>query len=108
MASKVGRNLGQGRALYIETEYFGGMGTQSAALFDNGSLVWTATHSTFQPEQRRSLLARIIKPSTQPPKSPISQGLEKLGVTQGDEKDEFDMLGLGRYRNLESLGFDYE
>lgn len=108
MAAEIGDMVGDGRVLYVETEYFGGMGGQSAALFDNGTLIWKDAESTFEEVASQSLLTRLFKPSTVRSKSPISEGLAKLGVVATDGKDEFDQVGLGRYRSLEDLGLEYD
>ncbi|MGI8333634.1 hypothetical protein ACRYCC_27105 [Actinomadura scrupuli] len=34
--------------------------------------------------------------------TPISQALRRLGVTKGNHHDEFDAVGLGRYRRTEA------
>lgn len=81
-----------GVLLYIETNYFGGIGGQGAALFRAGESVWKE--------------AQAVSPTPPAGKSPISRGLECLGVTASDGQDEFDTLGLSRYRSLESLGLD--
>ena|SRR6218665_734618 len=79
--------------LYIETDYFGGMGGQGAALFERGTLAW-------KDALRDGEKAQV--------KSPISQGLSRLGVTAADGSDEFDALGLGHFRNMETLGLAYD
>jgi hypothetical protein len=64
--------------LYFETEYFGGEGTQSAIVVDNGKIV-------FGPKQ-----AGI---------GPISEGLRLLGVKKrSSDFDEFAAVGLQRHR----------
>ena len=63
---------------YIETDYFGGTGTQAGILYENG------------------------KPAA--PKSgegTINDLLKELGVWRKPGKDEFDMLELGKYRHME-------
>lgn len=72
-------NYSQGTKLaYVETNYFGGTGTQAGILYENG------------------------KPAA--PKSgegAINALLKELGVRREPDKDEFDMLGLGKYRRME-------
>lgn len=75
---------------YIETDYFGGTGTQAAVLFDKGevhSLYFTddtlQSKSNTLPEQKRAI--NII--------------LEKLGVTKQNYYDEFAAIGLSDFRN---------
>ncbi len=73
---------------YAEADFFGGVGTQQAALWTDGAL-------TFGP-------VSIDEDEPFPPDgSPISQLLRHLGVTRGGHHDEFDALGLGRHRHTE-------
>lgn len=63
---------------YIETDYFGGTGTQAGILYENG------------------------KPAA--PKSgegTVNALLKDLGVWRKPDKDEFNMLGLEKYRHME-------
>ena len=63
---------------YIETDYFGGMGTQAGLLYENG------------------------KPAApQNGEGAINALLKELGVWCKPDKDEFEMLGLGKYWHME-------
>lgn len=76
---------------YVETEYFfGGRGSQSAAVFARGELAFRATLGT-----GADFAAG---------KAPINAALERLGVVASAGSDEFDTLGLARFRSLEDLG----
>lgn len=67
--------------LYFETEYFGGMGTQGAAVFRDGDIV-------FGPQSAEL--------------GPINSALALLGVrTIPPAVDEFETVGLNRYRSVE-------
>ncbi len=66
-----------GRVAYVETEYFGGNGVQSAAVWERGAIA-------FGPKQ-----ADV---------GPINEALRLLGVERTNAKDEFDTVGLGRHR----------
>lgn len=66
---------------YVETEYFGGVGTQAAAVFANGA-------------------PAFIQGETEQPGA-ISEALRVLGVIRGHYVDEFDAVGLGRYRQMD-------
>lgn len=70
---------------YVEAEYFGGTGTQRAALWVEGELalgpLWQGEDETVGPQG-----------------SPISQLLARLGVKRDGYRDEFDAIGLGRHR----------
>lgn len=88
-----------GPALYVETEYFGGMGRQCAAYFENGRLIWWGA----DPRERTSRAELHEKPATGG-KSPINEGLGRLGVARSEDRDEFDQIGLQHFRSLDALG----
>jgi hypothetical protein len=89
LEAAIGAAATDGRLLYIETDYFGGIGGQGAALFEEGALAWTDS----------------VREGTQGQgKSPISQGLSHLGIPPAPGSDEFDAVGLVRFRNMETLG----
>ncbi len=75
-----------GAVAYVEAEYFGGTGTQSAQVWDNGETVLGPLHvAEDEPDPADG--------------SPISQALRRLGVIRGDHFDEFAAVGLGRHRD---------
>jgi len=63
--------------LYFETDYFAGTGHQLAVVFENEMI-------TFGPAKN------VI--------GPINDGLRWLGAKRKASDDEFDSIGLGRYR----------
>lgn len=65
----------------IETDYFGGWGVQSAKLFINNKKVYDKSDEQY------------IKIK------PINDVLKLMGVSCGDKMDEFDTIGLGKYRS---------
>jgi hypothetical protein len=67
------------KVAYIEAEFFGGEGTQSSMVFENGTIV-----SDF-----------IVSANA------INLALQYLGVARLSFLDEFEALGLGRCRNTE-------
>lgn len=68
-----------GPLVYLETEYFGGMGNQAAAAFANGELV---------------------PPSPVSGQGAINKALRSVGVISTIAGvDEFDFVGLSRYRH---------
>lgn len=70
-----------GRVAYVEADYFGGTG-------DQGCVVW---------EHGRELLREVRADQA------INHALRLLGVqTAEDEADEFDTVGMGRHRRVES------
>jgi hypothetical protein len=64
----------------VETDYFGGAGSQSAKVFINGEKVLDQ-NSEFDWSLR-----------------PINSALKMLGVVKKDGLDEFDTIGLGEKR----------
>lgn len=64
--------------VYIETDYFGGYGTQAGVLFENGKMINS-------PVCEAGIINKL---------------LESIGVLKYRGKDEFDSLGLGRYRSM--------
>ena len=73
------RRLGFNHYALVETNYFGGIGTQCAAVF-RGRAVEMA-----------------------PAKDGINAALRRLGVECQADLDEFDTIGLGRHRSFERL-----
>jgi hypothetical protein len=73
-----------GALAYVETEYFGGTGGQSAMAFADGRA---------KMEPARAQWA-----------GPINQALRRIGVTPEGESDAFDTIGLGERRQMA----DYE
>lgn len=73
-----------GGLAYVETEYFGGTGGQSATAFIDGR--------------------EVVSPQSAKAAGPINQALRRIGVTRTDAKDEFDTIGLGERRTMT----DYE
>ncbi|MDE6733543.1 MAG: hypothetical protein K2J77_11795 [Oscillospiraceae bacterium] len=64
---------------YIETDYFGGYGTQAGVLYENGKIAG-------DPKCGDGTINALLK---------------ELGVWRTPDTDEFDMLGLGKYRRME-------
>ncbi|MFG2004389.1 hypothetical protein ACGFNU_35080 [Spirillospora sp. NPDC048911] len=77
-----------GPVAYIEADYFGGTGTQSAQVWDEGRVVLGPVH----------LAEGEPWPAIG---TPISQALRRLGAAKGAHVDEFDAVGLGRHRNTD-------
>lgn len=74
---------------YVEAEYFGGVGSQFAAVWRGGTLVLGP------------LILGEDEPRPAAGWSPISQALRHLGVTADGHYDEFDAIRLGRHRHVE-------
>jgi hypothetical protein len=64
---------------YLETNYFGGAGGQGAILANEGEVI-------YGPEWGPDSINSILR---------------MLGVSNGDARDEFDAVGLGRFRSNE-------
>ncbi|EME55694.1 hypothetical protein [Amycolatopsis decaplanina] len=74
-----------GAVAYVEAEYFGGVGTQAAQVWESGETVLGPLHlAEDEPTPAYG--------------SPISRALRRLSVRKGAHFDEFDAVGLGRHR----------
>ncbi|MGR3616268.1 MAG: hypothetical protein ACU0BB_09515 [Paracoccaceae bacterium] len=69
--------LGISKFALINTEYFGGVGEQHATAYENGQRTLCVTSDG------------------------INKALSMIGVTRSDNKDEFDSIGLGKYRHFD-------
>ena len=65
--------------IYIETDYFGGYGTQTGVLFENGSIA-------IEPRQGNGVINYL---------------LHQIGVYKEHNKDEFTSLQLYRFRRMD-------
>ena len=65
--------------LYMETDYFGGYGTQRGVLFENGNII-------IKPTQGDGIINYL---------------LHQIGVYTEPNKDEFDSLQLFRFRHMD-------
>lgn len=72
------------KAVYVQTDYFGGAGTQSAAFSRKGKVSFEVYESWG---------------------NPIDKALKMLGVKCDEGKDEFDSINLGKYRSNEDFGY---
>jgi hypothetical protein len=82
-----------GKCAYVETEYFGGIGVQISETWENGKridgpLISYDGIENMNTEENVSVV-----------ESSINQTLKNLGVSRDEDKDEFDSIGLGRYRS---------
>ena len=84
-----------GSVAYVEAEIFGGTGTQSACVYENGSCV-------LEPFTSNPQALRNARTKVQLSDDAINTALRRLGanVAQGSV-DEFDSVGLGRNRHTE-------
>jgi hypothetical protein len=72
------------RLAYIETDYFGGRGTQGAIGWENGEVACGPLSSS-------------------PNVWPINTALAWMGAAAHTESDEFDALHLGNYRDTDTV-----
>ena len=79
--------------VYIETEYFGGKGTQCSGVIKKGKLMEVYRSSTDDINIDAPSPERLFE-------QPINKALRQLGVIRNIELDEFDTLGLGNYRHM--------
>lgn len=73
------REIGIKRYAIINTDYFGGVGEQYAAVYEDGKVI-------MKTEEGR-----------------INKALKLLGVKCTPGYDEFDSIGLGKYRSFDDL-----
>ncbi|MDQ0060031.1 hypothetical protein [Paenibacillus harenae] len=66
-------------AAYIEADYFGGHGNQSAIVWCNGKKIYEETEA----------------------KESINKAIRTMGTIKEHGKDEFETIGLNKYRRLE-------
>jgi hypothetical protein len=81
---------------YIETNYVGSSGTQSAIAWSNGNILAGAFTSEMMWDVKN------YQP-TATGKSAIDRVLSALGVWTHHHKDEFEMLGLANFSDTESV-----
>lgn len=74
---------------YIETNYFGGVGNQGAIVWSKGRILFGPAVTGNRPDLQVDRL----------PAGAINCALQILGVNKGDWLDEFEALGLGKYRS---------
>lgn len=77
----------------LETEYFGGIGSQAAAVYYKG---------------KRILLQKDKEQTTSHGTGAINQALSKIGVVAGDKIDEFEAIGLHEHRSFGHLFEKYD
>ncbi len=69
------------RLAYIETDYFGGVGTQGGVLWENGQII-------IQPRSGEGTINLLLK---------------ELGFMCIGDLDAFDSLSLGNYRHMQDF-----
>jgi hypothetical protein len=79
--------------VYIETDYFGGVGIQAAIAWEAGQVVFGPAQT---PEQHPDDAAGSVLD-----RGVINRTVRHLGVSRAGFHDEFDALGLGDHRSNE-------
>jgi hypothetical protein len=74
-----------GPVVYVGTDFFGGIGSQDAMVWTDGTLTLIIQQDEDNPSAW--------------PDSPISRALRSIGVNAEDGQDEFDAIGLGTHRS---------
>jgi hypothetical protein len=77
----------------VETDYFGGQGSQAAVVYHGCNEVMPPTEASIG--------------SVPESVGPINTALRHLGVFARDGTDEFDTLGMSKYRDFDDLFRDY-
>lgn len=88
----LGRAVGEGVIVYVETDYFGGTGSQAAAVLSADEVAFQGTQTIGNTPTSRD--------------DPINVALRAIGVVVDSQHDEFEALGLGRFRDLEDLALN--
>lgn len=93
-----------GKCAYIETAYFGGigMGVQRAETWENGKKIDGPLISYDGIENKMEYEYVTIVDCS------INQTLKNIGVHCQEGEDEFDTVGLGRYRSNEKIFEEYD
>ena len=92
VTQEIAARIGVSKFALVETEYFGGIGHQAAAVYSNR----VQTH-LFDDQ--------VVSPARS--KSNISKALAIIGVAQNNAFDEFDAINLGKYRTFEDDFSDF-
>ncbi len=85
-----------GKIGYIETDYFGGSGSQSALLIEKGKIIVEPLKTKTKWDENSN--GYIHTPEGV---EAINSILKELSVNRIKGNDEFDSIGLGNYRRME-------
>lgn len=80
---------------YVETDYFGGDGWQTAMAWARGRVVFGPIRTSDLYEGGKYVPTPLLDGA-------INQAVRLIGVDRGSARDEFEALGLGRHRSNES------
>lgn len=92
----------KGKCAYIETNYFGGSGTQISEVWDSGKKIGGPYFSSDGIDQISIPIGVSFVSDS------INQSLKIIGIYKHNDKDEFDSARLGSYRSNEDFFAEYE
>ncbi len=90
-----------GKCAYIETSYFGGLGVQISETWDKGIRIDGPLISYDGVENKMNYKDVTVVDY------PINRALKNLGILKEEDKDEFDTIGLGKYRSNGKIMEEY-
>jgi len=91
-----------GRCAYIETAYFGGIGVQISETWENGKKIDGPLISYDGIENKMEYEDVTIVDCS------INQALKNIGIYCQEGKDEFDTVGLGKFRSNRKIIEEYD
>lgn len=91
-----------GKCAYVETDYFGGYGTQLSEAWFHGKRIIGPLISIDGIEDMN------LPSGTTLVENSINESLKTIGVYRHEGKDEFDSVRLGQYRLNESMIEEYK
>jgi hypothetical protein len=93
-AAQLGRSLGQDRFAYVEIEFFGGVGSQTAVGWEDGNEAFGPLRTQTPGEDRDGGGFSTV------PKADMAVNavLRWLGIQADSGRDEFDTVGLSQRR----------
>jgi hypothetical protein len=90
-----------GKCCYIETDYFGGAGTQMAETWQDGQRISGPIISV------DGYASNLSYPETRLVEHAINQNLALIGIYRHENKDEFDTARLGWFRSNKEVLEEY-
>lgn len=96
----------KGKCAYVETDFFGGPGSQKAEVWQDGKRILGPIASWWQ------MKSRILQDTHGNPveivEDAINFALRAIGIFCTEGRDEFDSAGLGRYRKNDEVIREFE
>jgi hypothetical protein len=91
-----------GKCAYIETNYFGGPGTQMSEVWENGERILGPLVSF------DGIANPKVPEGTALIENSVNEALKTIGIYKNEEMDEFDSARLGWYRSNSEIMEEYE